>query len=155
MRQHQCRKDVAVAGSEAVNVLRVKALSLQALVKKLLICLQMLGVRGVHHFDLCSRITEAFGLARDRLQLIEARIVAEELRFEEAQLRRAVLDSLAADLPLPLHFHAASFRSRLAAARQHASALELEGLRIKQNALLPLTSIKDPRIKSQKTKIKR
>jgi hypothetical protein len=61
MRQHQRGKDMPVTGAHAVDIALIEPISLQALVKKGFIGIQMARIGGVHNLQLAQRIAQTGG----------------------------------------------------------------------------------------------
>lgn len=61
MSQHEGRKNMPIAGCQAVDVVTIEAFALQAVVEKILVDLQMAGVGGVYRLYLADGVAKAFG----------------------------------------------------------------------------------------------
>ena len=61
MLQHQRRKDMAVAGRQTMNIVAVKAFTLQALIEELFVLIEVAAVGGVHDFKFAHGVRKTCG----------------------------------------------------------------------------------------------
>ena len=62
MGEHQRSEDMPVSGCKAMNVRSVEARSLQSLVKKILVRIEMRGIRCIDDFQFAKCIAQSLGL---------------------------------------------------------------------------------------------